>query len=118
MHFEINDFETMQTAISTFCRFLTERGLPPERIFDSKLVASELLGNALKHADGVARLKGEIREEFIEIAVWSSTAFVPPKVSRCSDVYAEGGRGLYLVDRLCEKRTAKNGEIVVHIRIK
>ncbi len=118
MNFEINNFETMQTAISTFCRFLIERGLPPERIFDSKLVASELLSNVLKHSNGVARLKGEINEDFIEISVWSSTAFVPPKVSHCSDIYAENGRGLFLIDHICEKRTTKNGEIIVQIRIR
>ncbi|MBQ8323347.1 MAG: ATP-binding protein [Clostridia bacterium] len=118
MDFEVNDRKTMQAAIAALCRFLDEGGLSADRIFDSRLVASELLGNVFKHSDGIARLQGEIRDGFVEIAVWSSAAFVPPELSRCSDVYAEHGRGLYLVDRICEERTATDeGEIVVRIRI-
>ena len=118
MNFEVNDREAMQQAITALCRFLGEKGLSSDRVFDSRLVASELLSNVFKHTDGVARLKSRVEDGFIEIAVWSSVKFIPPKVTRCSEVYAEHGRGLFLVDRICEERKMTDeGEVVVRIRI-
>ncbi len=118
MHFEVNDREAMQQAITALCRFLGEKGLSSDRVFDSRLVASELLGNVFKHTDGVAKLKGSVQDGYVEIAVWSSVKFIPPKTARCSDVYAEHGRGLFLIDRICEERkVTDDGEVIVRIRI-
>lgn len=118
MHFEVNNRQAVQEAIAALCRFLDNEGLPQERVFDSRLVASELLGNVFKHSDGVAKLNGSIQNGYVEITVWSSVAFLPPKQSTCADVYAEHGRGLFLIDRVCEERRINDdGAIVVRIRI-
>ncbi len=118
MQFEIHDYPTMQKSIADFCRFLADFGLSAERIFDCRLVANELIGNVLRHTPGKARLQGDIEDGFVVLTVRSSVAFMPPKTSNCSDVYAEHGRGLFLVDSVCAERiTTDEGDILVRIQI-
>lgn len=119
MQFEIKDVMAMRSALADFCNFLTEHRIPQERIFDSRLVASELIANVLKHAGETACFSGEVKEGVIEVVVRSQNGFFPPKTSVCSDVFSEHGRGLYLVDRLCEKRyLGEDGAIVVTIKVR
>ncbi len=119
MQFEVRDYETMQKSIADFCRFLTGFGVSAEGIFDCRLVANELLGNVLRHAKGKANLSGRIEDGYVVLSVRSSVSFVPPKESRCSDVYAEHGRGLFLVDSVCAERiTTEEGETLVRIKIR
>ncbi len=109
----------LQDAINRLCEFLEEWEVPYDNVFDSKLVVSELVSNALKHTKGVATFESEVTDGFIKIKVSSSVAFTPPEKSVCSDVYAEHGRGLFLVDSVCESRTMnEKGEIVVTIKVK
>ena len=118
MIFEIESHLAMREALDDFCRYLVSNGVSPERVFDSKLVATELVGNVLRHSKGVAKLCGEITEEFIELIVLSSVPFVPPIRSEKAELYAESGRGLFLVDSVCEERfSTGDGGIKVRIRI-
>ncbi len=117
MIFEIHDYTTMKDAIARFCLFLTEKKVPSERVFDSRLIASELLGNVLRHSDGKAKLQGGVKDGFVEVTVYSSVVYVPPKISKNADVLAENGRGLYLIDSLCAERTVTpDGGILVKIK--
>lgn len=119
MTVEVNDLKTLQTALETLCAFLSSRDVHPDCVFDSKLVACELLGNVLRHSQGNAKLQGAIVEEFLELKIKAERHFSPPKNSSCSDVFSESGRGLYLVDSVCAERTlTENGEIFVKIKIK
>ncbi|MBQ8290950.1 MAG: hypothetical protein IJX88_00365 [Clostridia bacterium] len=118
MLFEVKDKETMQREIERFCRFLAQNQVPDERVFDSRLVVSELVGNVLCHAQSTARFHGEVKDGFVEVCVHSDKLFVPPKTSRCAGVYEEHGRGLFLVDSVCAERTVTDeGAIRVRIRI-
>ncbi len=118
MYLEIQDVLAMQSALKQLCVFLSENRVSPERIFDSRLVASELVGNVLKHAGESAQLTWGIKGNVIELAVRSKSGFCPPKESICSSVYCEHGRGLFLVDSLCERRYEDgNGGIVVTIKM-
>ena len=118
MIFEIKDYPAMHAAIAELCDTLQKSSVPSERVFDSKLVISELVGNVLRHTDGKATLRGEINGEFIELTIHSSVAFLPPEKSRPADVYAESGRGLFLVDSVSEERSCtKDGEIRVRIKM-
>lgn len=118
MVFEIKNYETMQAAIAQVCRFFEELRVPSERVFDSKLVMSELVGNVLRHTNGKATLRGELNGGCIELTVSASTPFIPPQKSCLAEVYAESGRGLFLVDAVCEKRILTNeGGILVKIKI-
>ena len=118
MFMEVKNFEALKEAMKELCDFLAESDVPEDSVFDSKLVVSELVSNVLQHSDGVASLEREIRGEFIELKVRSSVRFCPPEESRCSEVYAESGRGLFIVDNVCTERSfTEDGGIKVLIKI-
>ncbi|MBQ8658897.1 MAG: ATP-binding protein [Clostridia bacterium] len=119
MFFEVKDSDALQSALSELCSFLAENSIPEDCVFDSKLVLYELVGNILRHSGGVATVHGAISGEFVELKVFSSSPFVPPEKSVCSEVYAESGRGLFIVDKVCAERSyTPDGAIKVKIKIR
>ena len=118
MDFEVKNYQSMQAAISEFCRFLAAQDISPETIFNSRLVATELLGNVFKHtSDTKAEFRVLLKEGFIELTVTSTSAYAPPKTSRLPELFSEHGRGLYLVDSVCmERGETERGGILVKIR--
>lgn len=118
MVFEIDNYVSLRSAMEVVSRLLAERNVASERVFDTRLVISELVGNVLRHAKTSATLSVEFNGECIELCVCSEIPFVPPKISRKVEVFAESGRGLFLVDSVSEERTcSKDGEIRVRIKI-
>ncbi len=105
MLFEITDCDSMRVALQRLCRFLQENDASETTVFNGRLAVTELVGNVLKHANGTATVRVETEKECFGVYVYSSKPFAPPPVSRCSAVYSEHGRGLYLVDSVCELRT-------------
>ena len=63
---------------------------------------------------------GEFENEQIQLEIGDSFRLdMLPEKGICSDVYAENGRGLFLVDSVCQTRSqTKDGEIHVTIAIK
>jgi anti-sigma regulatory factor (Ser/Thr protein kinase) len=119
MDLQVKDIQSLQLAVEKLCVFLSEQGVSSERIFDSRLVANELLGNVLQHGDKQAEFCYEINDGHVHITVRSKTAFIPPKQSVCSSMYAEHGRGLFLVDSVCVERiVTEDGGIAVRIKIR
>ena len=118
MQFEINGYEGLREATAALCAYLLEEGVSQDRTFDCRLVINELVGNVLKHSGVAATLESVVKDGFVEISVRSSVQFTPPQISKCSSVYAENGRGLYLVDFVSEQRTVGyEGGITVRIKI-
>lgn len=100
--FKVTNSAMLQAALEELTSFLDEMGIDGERIFDSKLVACELLGNVLRHTDSETELRGEVKDGHIELKITSNSPFKAPKKIVCSDVFCECGRGLFLVNELCE----------------
>ena len=118
MVFEVVDITVLQTEAERFCRFLTERSVSKESVFNSRLVFNELVGNVLKHARGIATVHSEVKDGFVEVRVYSNKRYIPPKTSSLVGVMEEHGRGLFLVDSVCEERTfTQDGAIYVKLRI-
>lgn len=119
MVFEVKDIPSMHEAIYGLCSYLQQHGVSPDMLFDSKLVASELLGNVLRHTQGGAKIKGEIKDGYFHLYVYSDIIYRPPTESKNADVYAEHGRGLFLIDSVCVERSiVEEGAIVVKLKIK
>ena len=119
MIFEIENYTSLKDAVEEFCAFLSTENIPEECVFNSKLVAYELLGNSLKHAKAKAWFWGSVIGETIEIKVLCEKDFVPPQKSVCSEVFSEHGRGFFLIDSLCAERLrTDDGGIIVRIKIK
>ena len=117
MIFKISDYEGLQTALGRLCEFLSAHDIPQERIFDCKLVACELLGNVLKHGDGKAALTGRVEDNFVELKIVTERSFILPEKITCSDLFSEGGRGLFLVSKLCQEILSETDGIRVRIKI-
>ena len=119
MIFEIESYGTLKSAVEELCDYLALNQVADERIFDSKLVVYELLGNVLKHSGGSAKLAMELLQEYIELKVLAEKIFFPPEKGPCAEVFSEHGRGLFLVDSVSQERTfTADGGILVRIKIK
>ena len=119
MYFEIEDFNALKAALNSLCNGLSQREVPTETVYDSKLVAAELLSNALRHGGGKAFFSVDIEQEVISISVRSLRAYRPPDKSILSGIECEHGRGLYIVDTLVEtRRYSEEGGTCVVIRIR
>ena len=86
MELTVKDYQTMRDALARLCEYFSENQVPRESLFTSRLVASELVGNVLRHSMGEARIRGEVKEGYVELVVFSSVHFVPPKKSVCAEV--------------------------------
>lgn len=104
MFFEIDDYAAMKAALADMCAEFIRDCVPENAVFDCKLVANELLANALRYGGGSARFRAEKRGNEIRIAVKSARDYEPPEKSACSGTDAERGRGLFLVDAIGASR--------------
>ena len=117
MKIEVSDARALRDALDRFCQYLQSSDVAEESIFDSRLVLSELAGNVLKHSCGSARLRLDIVGGKIEVEVRSDNFFCPPEKPCLPAADSESGRGLYLVDKICECRSVtKEGGLRVVIR--
>ena len=119
MIFEIENYLALREAMEEFCKFLLAEDVDKERVFDSKLAVYELIGNVLKHSGGSASLHGEVENGLVRLKIVASKPFCPPAQTTCVDVFSEHGRGLFLVDKLCEERIfTPQGELIITIKSK
>lgn len=119
MYFEIDNYNALKDALNTLCTGLRQRDIPQDTVYDSKLVADELLSNALRHGGGKAFFSVELNGDSISISVKSLQAFRPPDESILVSREAESGRGLYLVDTIVETRRYsedRGTSVVIRIR--
>ena len=116
--FQVKDLNALQTVLDGLCQFLAEWKVDKEKAFDCKLVACELVGNVLKYANGKAGLRVEVLDGFAFLKALSDNFFGLPEKIECSGLYAENGRGLFLVNTLCEGEiTAETDGIVAKIKL-
>ena len=119
MKIEVENRLMLKSALYALCEFLTDNGVSTERVFDSKLIASELVGNIFTPSTGKASMVVELLDGFVELEIGSTAPFTPPKETKLVEVLSEHGRGLYLVDALCyERLQTEDGAIKVRIKIK
>ena len=113
--FQVKDRASLQTTLEQLCQVLAEWGVAQERIFDCKLIACELVGNVLKYATGEAGMRVSISKDGVEIKALSETFFELPENIVCSGLYAESGRGLFLVKSLCDGKVFSEEDGIVAI---
>lgn len=117
MVFQIDDYLSLRRSVEELCSFLSAQQVSPEGVFDCKLVAFELLGNVLKHTQGGAKFYGEVKDGFVELKILAEQVYFAEDVN-CSNVDAEGGRGLFLVDSVCATRERlQDGGVLIKIKV-
>ena len=106
-------------------RFVAEEagraGLPAGRIPDLTLAVNELAANAIRHGGGSGRLAMWIEEDHLVCQLSDSGHVVDPLAGRIPpSVGAPGGRGLMMVNQLCDLvrvHTTANGTTTrIHMR--
>ena len=117
MIFEIKNYPSLQQSVEELCAYLMQHGVSSESIFDCKLVAYELLGNALRHAKESATLQGEVQEGYIQLKIQSKGVRLPKEGQACAEVYAEHGRGLFLINTLCTECLELEEGVLLRIKL-
>ena len=114
MWLEVKTLTDLRRVSETLCNSWAERAIPQDKIFDCRLVVNELVGNVLRHSEGIAFVASRVEDGSVEIRIRSTKPFFPPIASACSPTEAEGGRGLFLVDNVSVSRVVtEDGEIKV-----
>lgn len=118
MYFEVDNYKALREAIARMCDALKRDSVSEDAVFNCRLIANELLVNALQYGGGSAVFSARRDGNRLRISVRSARGFCPPAVTVCSDVESERGRGLFLVDALSETRIYNEHEgICVVIRL-
>ena len=104
MDFKVDDYDALRRALAAMCDALEQDAVSDDAVFNCRLVANELLVNALQYGGGCAAFSVRRDGNTLRISVRSAVDFQPPARSSCSDVTCERGRGLFLVDALSETR--------------
>ncbi len=107
----VDSWEEALGAVAVMCRSLT--GLPESTVFNARLVACELLSNAVKYGGGCARFTFSRVGDTVRLAVRGQVPFDPPPACTPPDPAAENGRGLYLVDALADRRDYSDEEGII-----
>ncbi|MEU3605362.1 ATP-binding protein [Streptomyces sp. NPDC035033] len=79
--------------------------VPDDRVELAKLVVSELVTNAVRHAAGPCRLLLELRGDVLEISVFDRVAAAP--IPRGHDPRRIGQHGVEIVVAVCESVTVE-----------
>lgn len=120
--FKVDDLKFMNAELKTFLDFLKDEEVCDDGVFDSRLVACELITNVLRHDGETALFSGALCGDSVEIFVSSEGGDASFSVrTSLPDVFAESGRGLYIINTLCDgKVKVENGGVkaVVTIRKK
>ncbi len=115
--FTVSDLKKMNASLVEFCDELKTLDVDDDRVFESRLVSCELISNVLRHGGVEARFCGGVSGDVIEITVTSEKFGEVNPRAELPDVFAESGRGLYIVRTLCRGEiTVNGGEIKVILK--
>ena len=99
--FKVDNLKNMNAELKSFADFLRLSGADDDDIFASKLVSCELITNVIRHGGDEAEFTGTLTGDRIIITV-SAESLKGVDISRpAPDVFAESGRGLYIVKSIC-----------------
>lgn len=101
IEFKVDNLINMNSALQDFLDFLVRENVAEEDVFDSRLVSCELITNVIRHLGETAYFSGGLTENVIEIQVRSEKSGGAVVIPTLPDVFAESGRGLYIVNTIC-----------------
>ena len=115
--FKVDSLKNMSLHLQTFAEFLRLSGADDEDIFASKLVSCELITNVIRHGGDAAEFTGSLSSDTINITVTAESFKGLDMARPAPDVFAESGRGLYIVKSICSDiERGDRGEIKVVIK--
>lgn len=99
--FKVEKLTEINAALQDFINYLQSDGMTEDEVFDCKLVSCELLTNVIRHLGETARFDGDVLPDSIVITVSSDSGYTVPPLLKLPDVFAESGRGLYIINSIC-----------------
>ena len=100
--FKVSDLKNMNAELRAFADFLRSVDATDDEIFASRLVSCELITNVIRHSGETALFTGELLPDKILITVTAQSLSGLNLNPSLPDVFAESGRGLYIVKSIGE----------------
>lgn len=118
VNFKVDNLKNMKAELNAFCELLRGSGAADDDIFAGKLIACELITNVILHGGDEAEFTGSLTGDKIVITVTAESLRGVDLKRPAPDVFAESGRGLYIIRSLCygEIEQSENGEIRVCVK--
>lgn len=95
--FKVDNLKLMNLQLRKFADFLRDNSISDEDVFASRLVSCELITNVIRHSGEAAEFTGELLSDAISITVTAKSLEGLNVCTDVPDVFAESGRGLYIV---------------------
>ncbi len=119
IRFRVDNLKEMNACLKPFLDFLKSSDVSEDDVFASKLVSYELITNVLRHLGEAADFAGSLSGDDIVISVSSPATSGDKLHISLPDVFAESGRGLYIVRAISSGNVScSDGAVVVHIKRK
>ena len=116
--FKVDNLKQMNTRLKAFAEYLRGQGVNEDAVFASRLVSCELITNVIRHGGDEAEFCGSIENDCIRITVSAESLKGVGTKTPPPDPFAEGGRGLYIINSLCYGEMENcDGEIRVLVKI-
>ena len=118
VNFKVDNLKNMKSELNAFCELLRGSGATDDDVFAGKLIACELITNVIRHGGDEAEFTGSVTGDKIVITVSAESLKGIDFKRPVPDVFAESGRGLYIIRSLCygEIECGKDGEIRVYVK--
>ena len=114
--FKVDNLKNMNAELKSFADFLRLSGADDDDIFASKLVSCELITNVIRHSGEEAEFFAELFPDRIQITVVAKGLDGVNIRTEVPDVFAESGRGLYIIRCFGEIEPAEEGGLTVCIK--
>lgn len=116
--FKVDNLKNMNVELGAFVDFLKSQNITDEDVFLSRLVSCELISNVIRHGGDTAEFKGELMVDKISITVTAQSQSNINLAPARPSVFAEGGRGLYIINAVSMNGIERGdgGELRVYIK--
>lgn len=114
--FKVDNLKNMNAELRAFAEFLRTQSIAEEDVFASRLVSCELITNVIRHSGETAEFTGELLSDVISITVTAESPLTFDVHTQIPDVFAESGRGLYIVRCFGEIERSADGGLRVCIK--
>lgn len=118
VEFTVEDLKNMNARLRAFAEYLGSCGVAEEDVFLSRLASCELISNVIRHGGEAAEFRGELLVDRISISVTAASQRGVNLAPAPPEVFAEGGRGLYIINMVSMNgiERGEEGELKVYIK--
>ena len=119
MRWEVDTGDPFQVraAQRALCDVLRDADADPGHLDAARLILAELVGNVVVHAAGPAVLELEWRDDRPTVSILDRGAGFVPSTELPADLFADGGRGMFIVNALAEAVRVQSSPMGTRIEV-